>query len=605
MRTINKLACLIAAFAAMGCSQLPQNRSIDNPEALADNTSNNLRIVKVEMTDSSTVLTGRIEFRPGWWVRISPESYIEADGEKYIIAKTDGIELGEQHIMPESGVDTVKLFFPAIPAQTKVIDFSEGGDGWAIYGIDVTGKGRDKSISLPEADGDICIEPVLKADSTNINIHILGYRPGFGNKLDAYIFDTYDNSQDFVGVPVDSIGNASLCAILYGNSAITLKPAGLGNYTQSIIVAPGGTIDITIDPAYTLDRYDKSRDIRRIADNGRYAALNALVQTLARGFNANCDSLKNVLSASYTTGPAEYTDIVLEVLEKTSANIDKLEVPDKFKEYLHAQADMEALDMMTTKESRQAHALAIKHNRFIETYKDSIGAPLRDEDFARVKVNLDNPVLRLFHNYAYVVGDAKRFGNYPAANDMSIFINKFNSAHKGTLTEADLDTLRSLSEPFYAQAAQLCQAEALRLQNDVSKIINPTPDAPDNKVFDAIIAPYKGKVVMVDLWNTWCGPCRHALAANEPLKTGEFANDDIVWVYIADTSSDYTAYSNMIKSIKGEHFLVNSDQIKAIRQKFDVDGIPYYILVDREGNATGHPDYRDHDKLVQGIKSAL
>ena len=136
-------------------------------------------------------------------------------------------------------------------------------------------------------------------------------------------------------------------------------------------------------------------------------------------------------------------------------------------------------------------------------------------------------------------------------------------------------------------------------------MIKDVTDVPAEEVFDAIIAPYKGKVVMVDLWNTWCGPCRKALKENEPLKTGEFADEDVVWVYIADESSPYTTYLSMVQDIQGVHYRLNEEQIEAIRKRFNAYGIPYYILVDREGNATGRPDLRDHSLYVSELKKAL
>ena len=589
----------IISLAAVGCSQMPQNRSIENPDVTAANTTS-LQIVKVEMTDSNTVLTGRFEYRPGHWVRISPKSYIEADGKHYTVYASEGINLGEKHTIPESGVDTVSLIFPPIPAQTKVIDFNEGvADGWVIYGIDVTGNGLDEILKLPEVSGKICLEPTFEADSTTINIHILGYRPGIGDKLNVFITGTYYNSQT-IPTPIDSLGNATVTTILYGNSRVFLNPSGLNRYTGEIAIAPGGTTDITIDPRYSIDA--KNASVRRVADNGKYAALNAALQTIDPYVLPDLSGRHNFYAAT----PEEYTSVVLDVHSEAMAVIDTIKVPDDMKAYLKARADANAIGSMVMKEMNQANCLFRKHNAYIETYKDSIGAPLRGEDYARLNINLDNPVLRLFPMFAYIADtDVKNFGNYPAAAEMCTFIPKFKAAIKGELTNADMDTLRTLSEPFYAKAAEMCQAETIRKQQDVSNLINATPDVADDKLFEAIVAPYKGKVVLVDLWNTWCGPCRSALAANEPLKTGELANDDIVWVYIADTSSDLKLYASMLKDIKGEHFMVNEEQIKTIREQFDVDGIPYYILVDRNGKATGHPDYRDHDKLIEGIKSAL
>ena len=109
--------------------------------------------------------------------------------------------------------------------------------------------------------------------------------------------------------------------------------------------------------------------------------------------------------------------------------------------------------------------------------------------------------------------------------------------------------------PPFAQAAEARWQEAEKLLNSsAAKLVEPTPEVADDKIFEEIIRPYKGKVVVVDLWNTWCGPCRAAIAANEPLKSSELASDDIVWIYIADESSPVSTYLTMIPDIKGHRF---------------------------------------------------
>ena len=46
---------------------------------------------------------------------------------------------------------------------------------------------------------------------------------------------------------------------------------------------------------------------------------------------------------------------------------------------------------------------------------------------------------------------------------------------------------------------------------------------------------------------------------------------------------------------------MDQDQWYAITDRFDVDGIPFYILVDRKGKAVGRPDLREHSLFKKTI----
>ena len=135
--------------------------------------------------------------------------------------------------------------------------------------------------------------------------------------------------------------------------------------------------------------------------------------------------------------------------------------------------------------------------------------------------------------------------------------------------------------------------------------IEQTPDVSLGKLFDAIVAPYKGKVVMVDFWNTWCGPCQAAIKANEPLKTGELKSDDLVWIYIANETSPLVTYKTQIGKIAGKHYRLNDKQWKYLCEQFKVDGIPSYVVVDRDGTYKLRNDLRDHGKLKKSLKAMI
>ena len=170
-----------------------------------------------------------------------------------------------------------------------------------------------------------------------------------------------------------------------------------------------------------------------------------------------------------------------------------------------------------------------------------------------------------------------------------------------------IEEVTAISEKFYAEACEAIQARVRRelaaLEGKVK--IEETPDVAPDKLFDAIVAPCKGKVVLVDFWNTWCGPCQAAIKANEPLKTGELKSDDIVWIYLANETSPLVTYKTQIGKIAGKHYRLNEEQWKYLCEKFKVDGIPSYVLVDRDGNSKLRNDLRNHDKLKKTLKKMI
>ena len=122
-------------------------------------------------------------------------------------------------------------------------------------------------------------------------------------------------------------------------------------------------------------------------------------------------------------------------------------------------------------------------------------------------------------------------------------------------------------------------------KNETVSTICKVPEVSDSKLFDAIISKYKGKVVVVDFWGTWCSPCIADIKFMEPLKDTELKNDNLVFVYIADESSPEEQWLSMIREIKGEHYRLSKKQWRYIGNKFKFTRVPSYVHVNKNGKS--------------------
>lgn len=525
--------------------------------------------------------------------------------------------------MPESGEADFTLIFEPLPKKTTTVDFKEPGeDGWKIWGIDLTGKADytsphpDMPKELVENKAPFYFEPSFESGETTVTVHLLGYRPEMGDKLNYYISSYAGQMSE---TPAIKIGADGVCNPVTfhqdGSAKFTVYGLGGINMGSSSWVAPGDSLDLYVDCRMTgeysmreREGYDKTLALP-FADNGRYSAANHLIISLSDPDLVMITNNKEVLHKEMSGD--EYVDYYISEYNRVADNIAKKKLTENAAEICRLNAQANLLYAM-------ANQQLILFNNYMATnpdadYKEALTLfPPILEDRHYVKVaeiaSPDNPRLYLASGQGTIGRIAspcweKAGVESRQLKEYMLYDELLEKAHDAKLTQEDAARLKAEStHPMFAEHVARVNREQLdKLSKLDASLITPTPDVAADKVFDEIIAQHKGKVVLVDLWNTWCGPCRNAIRLTEPEKSGELADDNIVWIYIANETSPMTKYLELIPGIKGTHYRVGSDVWESICDRFNVDGIPFYVVVDHEGKATGRPDLRDHSKFKRTL----
>lgn len=119
------------------------------------------------------------------------------------------------------------------------------------------------------------------------------------------------------------------------------------------------------------------------------------------------------------------------------------------------------------------------------------------------------------------------------------------------------------------------------------------------------LSEYRGDVVMLNFWATWCGPCRQEMPLLDELyKRYERVGFNLLGVNIDD---DSRRAMRMIEEL-GVNFPVLFDARKEVSKLYDVEAMPVTVLIDREGNVRYvHHGYKPgyEDKYLDQIRSLL
>jgi len=93
---------------------------------------------------------------------------------------------------------------------------------------------------------------------------------------------------------------------------------------------------------------------------------------------------------------------------------------------------------------------------------------------------------------------------------------------------------------------------------------------------------FEGKVVFIDFWAIWCGPCRSATPYVIKLHEQFKGTDLLVIGMNLDYNKSVREVEEFTKKEKIEYIVLKGDQ--TISNSFKIRGIPAFFLIDRRGN---------------------
>ena len=109
---------------------------------------------------------------------------------------------------------------------------------------------------------------------------------------------------------------------------------------------------------------------------------------------------------------------------------------------------------------------------------------------------------------------------------------------------------------------------------------------------------YLGKVVYIDIWASWCGPCRKLFPYSKKLK-GKFSRKQLKKISFVNISidNDYSKWKKSLKqlNIEGDNFISPSKINNSISDFFQISSIPRYIIIDKSGNIVDNNAKRPND----------
>ena len=573
----------------------------ENPSAFTGSGNIEFDITKMELKETETVMHFRVKFIPNYWIRFAKESFLKTpDGKEYAVvsgkktseAESD-VELDSLFWMPESGLADLVLHFKPVPTDTKEIDFIEGYDEGAFRFFNICDKKTKKEPEWPAewkgvkyAKDEKLPEAKIGKGVARIKVKLLGYKPGMGMELRVGGFRPLGEKEYFdKSFPLADDGTATAEIPLRMTREVSVGVSGVAG--GPLVIAPGQEIALLMNIGEGSNRL--------LAMKGFLAKTNMdlneeFVKLLPKDAQviryealSQCDTPEKRLAWLKNEFDKKIAEVKASDYTTAAKDLLCMEAEGEFVEWSRFFGGNYTNLMMTTGKARIASQ---KEYRDLLRANDSL-LVLSEAEKAYSYQYLDKPTSPCsdrFWTLPLSQLDKDFSTRAPWLNELQTVYFMFSTDEKewdGLMAQMKYEDCKNVVTDYQKEQERLAQ----ELAQKESIFFKKFDDVKPENILQTILDRYKGKAVLIDMWATWCGPCRAGHKAMAPMKE-QMKGQNVQFVYITSPSSPMSTWQEMIKEIDGDHYYLTPEQYSYILAKYESGGIPTYAVYNTEGEQT-------------------
>lgn len=619
----------IIATLLMACTFAQAKTVIEKP-CFDGRNNRRLEIEKVTLDTKATYLDIRIYSRGDAGIASQAALYVDGTAYKYI--GSPQLPKDEMIKVPECGYISATLKFKPLPAGTEAFDFKEMPDdtGWNIYGVRLDGKRPNVAIPQNLLQQKLDFNQPLPSTTptcgkAKVHIQLLGYNAEYKPTIvmeASNAFSPEDRKMRIDGLSINEDGtcNKVINLVLPTESNLTIN----GWYQIPIVLVPNGNLNITINmpeaEMATTHLFDASQMPQIVWFEGDYACLNTKLQQAKGLISFFGDTFYEDICGM---NPLQYKEyLTKEYRNKTASIEESSNFSTPFKDYAKALLDMSYISTLYSYKFNLSYAPMLSGKKGVKRADMSIDSvtyfkEIQDMPILHSDKQLYSDNFWQFHLFGlkdrmctkaliddFIKGEklSKGFDKQTPLTTEQIVIAK-DSIQNDAIRELLFAENQALLSQRHNEEKQLNQLKETAVQSSTYKIMEVDSKLPAEKIMPTLMASFQGKVVLVDLWNTWCAPCKNAMKLIKPLKA---ETKNVEYLYLADESSPMATWLKMIPSISGTHVRISKEQADALRELYDYPGIPTYFIFNAKGEKvyqeTGFPGV---EKLKKELEKAV